>query len=278
MNNKKIIAATILLSLSSGGVFAEGNYSLGIGADYSNGDYGTDSTATLWSLPLSLSYRGERWGWGITVPYLILRSSGNVVVGSGGVIGTGSPHTTTTTNGGGGPGGGGAPAAATTTTTNSTTTESGLGDVTLRGSVNLLEEGEIAPWMGFTVKAKLATADENKFLGTGENDYAAQLEMAKGMVDGYVGYKYLGDPTYIDFNNVAYGALAFTLAQGRKTYYTVEGYFEQAAVDGYDPKQELSLIYEHRFNNPYRISGYLLKGFTDSSPDWGGGLALKYSL
>ncbi|HEY0634606.1 MAG TPA: hypothetical protein VGE00_04410 [Gammaproteobacteria bacterium] len=273
MKKNKIATVILLLPLSSGALLAEGTYKLGIGADYSNGDYGTGDTATLWSLPLSHSYQGEGWGWGITVPYLILRSSGNVVVGSGGMIGTGAD--TTTTNGGGGPGGGGMTA---TTTTNSTTTESGLGDVTLRGSVDLVEEGDIAPWVGFTLKAKLATADENKFLGTGENDYAAQLELAKGRVDGYVGYKYLGDPSYVDFNNVAYGALAVTFTQASKTFYTIEGYTEQAAIDGGDPKQELSLILDHRLTARQRLSGYVFKGFTDASPDWGAGLALKHAF
>ncbi len=273
MNNKKIITGIILLPLYSGIALAEGNYNLGIGADYSNGDYGSSDTATLWSLPLSLSYRGERWGWGISVPYLILRSSGNVVVGGAGMIGTGA-DSTTVTNGGGGPGGNGG----TTTTSNSVTTVSGLGDVTLRGSVTLAQEEEVMPWMGFTAKAKLATADENDFLGTGENDYAAQFEMAKGMVDGYVGYKYLGDPAYIDFNNVVYGALAVTFAQASNTFYTIEGYTEQPAIDGGDPKQELSLILDHRLTKRQRLSGYVLKGFSDASPDWGAGLALKYSL
>lgn len=265
---KTIIAAAITcLPLYSGLLMAEGTYSIGIGAEYSNGDYGTGSDATLWSLPVTLNYKADKWGWGITVPYLILRSSGNVVVGSGGMIGTG---TATMPSGGmGGMGGG---------TTTSTTTESGLGDITVRGSVSLVEEGEAMPWIGVTLKAKLATADENKFLGTGENDYAAQLEMAKGPVDGYVGYKYLGDPSYVDFNNVAYGALALWHDSSADTRYGIEGYMEQAAIDGGDQKREVSLIFNHWLDDQKRLGGYILKGFSDASPDWGAGLTLKYSL
>lgn len=267
--NKKILAGLLILPFYNGVVLAEGAYSIGLGADYSSGDYGTDSTATLWSLPLSLTYKADNWGWGITVPYLILRSNGNVVVGAGGMIGTGTGVTT-----GGGPGGGGGM----TTTSTATTTESGLGDITLRGTVELVEEGDVMPWLGVTLKAKFATADKEKFLGTGENDYAAQLEMAKGIVDGYVGYKYLGDPDYVDFNNVAYGALAITHAQANKTFYTLEGYLEQPAIDGGDPKRELSFILQHNFDSGRRISGYLLKGFSDTSPDWGAGVGLKFPM
>lgn len=267
--NKKIATGLMLLPLYSGALLADGTYSIGIGADYTNGDYGTGSTATLWSVPLSLSYKADKWGWGISVPYLVLRSSGNVVVTSGGMLGTGQGMIS-----GGGPGGGGGVA----TSSSSTTTESGLGDTTLRGTVVLAEEGRAMPWLGFTVKAKLATADENKFLGTGENDYAAQLEMAKGLVDGYVGYKYLGDPDYVDFNNVAYGALAVSYKHSADTRYIVEGYTEQAAIDGNDPKREVSLILDHWLDDQRRLLGYVVKGFSDASPDWGAGLAIKYAL
>lgn len=267
--HKGVFAAFLALPVYSAALMAEGGYSIGIGADYSNGDYGTGSTATLWSVPLSLAYKGEGWGWGISVPYLVLRSSGNVVVGSGGMIGTGPAITT---GGGGGGGGGGG------MTSSTTTTESGLGDITLRGTVRLAKEGDVMPFLGVTLKAKIATADENQFLGTGENDYAAQLEMAKGIVEGYAGYKYLGDPAYVDFNNVAYGALALSYEHSEDTLYLVEGYLEQPAIDGNDPKRELSLIFEHWLDDERRLSGYLMKGFSDSSPDWGGGIALKYTL
>lgn len=267
--NNKLIAGLMLLPLYSSVLHAEGTYSLGIGADYSEGDYGTGDDTTLWSVPIALIYKGERFGWGISVPYLILHSSGNVVVGSGGVIGSGSGSGT----GAGGPGGGGG-----TTSTGRTTTESGLGDVTLRGSVKLADEGEVMPWLGLTLKAKIATADEAKFLGTGENDYAAQVEMAKGIVDGYVGYKLLGDPDYVDFNNVAYGALALSHASSADTRYAIEGYVEQAAFSGGKAKREVSLIGDHWLDDQKRISGYVLKGFSDASPDWGAGIALKYSL
>ena len=99
---KRILAALSLLPLYSSTLFAEGTYSVGFGSEYSSGDYGADSTATLWSVPISLNYQADKWGWGISVPYLILRSSGNVVVGSGGMIGTGPGVI-----GGGGTGGGG---------------------------------------------------------------------------------------------------------------------------------------------------------------------------
>jgi hypothetical protein len=266
--NKKILAGLLMLPFYSGVLLAEGTYSVGIGADYSNGDYGTGTDATLWSLPVSLSYASDSWGWGITMPYLILRSSGNVVVGSSGVIGTGAGAGVIAA---GGPGGG-------ASTTTAATTESGLGDITLRGTVKLAEEGDVMPWLGLTLKAKLATADESKFLGTGENDYAAQLEMAKGFVDGYVGYKYLGDPDYVDFNNVAYGALALSLKSSDETSYAIEGYMEQAAIDGNDPKREVSLILDHWLDEQKRLSGYVLKGYSDASPDWGAGLALKYTF
>lgn len=270
---KSLFAGVMLLPLMSGNLLAEGGYSLGIGADYSSGDYGTGSTATLLSVPVSLGYQGDGWGWGLSVPYLSLRSKGNVVVGSGGMMGGDGTGTGT---GGGGPGGGSGA---------TTTTESGLGDVTLRGSLELAEEGERLPWLGVTVKAKLATADLP--LGTGENDYAVQLEAAKGRVDGYVGYKLLGDyayvdslgtPVNVDFNNVAYGAMALSHETSDETRLSVEGYLEQPAISGNDPKREVSLIVDHWLDDDRRISGYVMKGFTDASPDWGGGISLKYSL
>jgi len=134
------------------------------------------------------------------------------------------------------------------------------------------------PWMGITLKAKIATADENKLLGTGKNGYAAQLEMLKGMVGGYVGYKILGDPAFVNFNNVAYGALDLSHKTSDATRFTLEGYLEQPIIDGKDPKRERSLIVSHRLDEQRRITGYVLKGFSDASPDWGAGIVFKYSL
>lgn len=252
---------------SAGAAAAQGDYAIEVGAEFSRGDYGTGSDTDIWSLPITLSYGAESWGWAVSVPWLVVRGTGDVVPSGATVVRPGRGA------GGGAGAGGGIPA-----TSARVTTESGLGDMTVRGSVRLREETDALPWVGLSAKAKLATADETRNLGTGENDYALQLELAKGPLDGYLGYRLLGDPPGTDFDNTVYGGVAVSFETGAHTLMGLDFYTEQAALADADDAREASLFFVHRLDAGRRLKGYVLTGFSDASPDWGAGLSLSQSF
>jgi len=250
---KKWWALAAVLAAAPAAQAATG-YSLGVGGEYTRGDYGTGSDVSLITVPFTLQYAEPRYAWSVSVPYLWVQGPGDVVVSSSGP-GRFSPTRSST----------------------ATRTDSGLGDVTASGTLRLWEESARRPWAALTAKVKFGTADETRRLGTGENDYALQLELAKEALYGHVGYKVLGDPAGVSYNDVWYGTAGFNFFAGRADG-GVEMYAEQAAVDGLDGKRELVLYLGRALDGKTRLTGHVLKGFGDASPDWGVGVALRFAL
>src|SRR5688572_25501468 len=116
----KKVAATTLLALSvcaGNAAGADGELSLGVGFNYSEGDYGTSQTTEILSIPVTARYERDRWIFKLTVPYLRVSGPSNVIPGVG--------QTSNANPNGRGRGQGGGAVAGTTTTG----TASGLGDI-----------------------------------------------------------------------------------------------------------------------------------------------------
>mgnify|MGYP003633626667 CR=1 FL=1 len=247
----------VLLALASTGVNAQSGdatFKLSTGIDYTSGDYGGTDDIEDTYIPVTGSVDYGRFGFRLTVPYLSFRApSGTVITDPGGqpVPGSGS-----------------------------TITESGLGDII--GSVTLYDviyNRDLGIALDITGKIKFATADEDKGLGTGEHDYSVQADLYK-YIDQFTllasaGYKFRGDPDGVDLENVLMGSLGgiykFTpQTRGGLIY----DYRESAFASG-DPIQELTGFVSQRINDEWRVQVYALTGFSDSSPDFGGGVLIK---
>jgi len=253
-------AAIALASLS---LDAQAGASFTVGAEYTRGDYGTGVDTSSWYIPFSLDYAGDNYAVGITVPFIAVSGSSEVT----GISGSTS-H-----------GMGGGTTSTMTTTTVTERTDAGLGDVQASASYLLMPEGKYAPWLAITGKVKFGTASASKNLGTGENDYAVQLEIAKGAFDAVVGYNVLGDTDTVDYDNIYYGSVAWSTKLKEKGWrFRTELYAEQEALPGSDPVQELTLSVSKPLNSSRRVNLYLIKGFTDSSPDWGAGVMVSTDL
>jgi hypothetical protein len=57
----------------------------------------------------------------------------------------------------------------------------------------------------------------------------------------------------------------------------VELYMEQAPLPGVDGQSELTIFLSSKLEAKTRLTGYVVTGFADGSPDWGLGVALKMS-
>lgn len=258
-----VAAGLALLPLA---VVAEGSYDVTVGVEYSEGDYGGETATSLWYLPLTLRYTTAAYAWAVTVPYVVVSGPGDVVVTSGGMqrIGRGPGRTT------------GMPLSPNTTTATERT-EVGVGDVQATFTRRLSEEGPQRPWMALTAKIKLATADEARGLGSGENDYALQLELAQGPFDTYAGYKILGDPAGVELQDVWFGAVALSWPLGGRTDARLQWYGEQAALaeDG-AARSEATLSLARHLERRTWLVGHVLTGLADGSPDWGAGVSVRF--
>ena len=150
------------------------------------------------------------------------------------------------------------------------------------GSVNVIEDRERRVLVDLTGKVKLGTADETECLGTGEDDYYLQGDFSKGFgalsAFGSLGWRKMGDPPGVDFKDPFYYSVggSYRLSQVNSVGFAYD--YRQKLLDTSDPLSEATLYVTHRFSQTSRIQGYVVQGFSDSSPDWAIGAVMTWSF
>jgi len=164
-------------------------FTVNTGFDYSTGDYGLPVSTEIITIPFSVSYAVNRTTWGMSLPYLRIDGPGEVVPGIGRFarrqLQAKSAH-------------------------------EGLGDLTFDVSHEFAGR-EGSPWTWVAgADLKFGTASTAKSLGTGKNDYAAQVEVyySAGRLTPFatLGYRKLGNPPGSDLRDFAYGTLGLNWA------------------------------------------------------------------
>lgn len=224
------------------------------GVIYSRGDYGLTEDTTVLVAPFSLSYEGGPWTWRVTVPWLMIDGPASVIADSG--AGASGPERPTTEN------------------------ESGLGDSTVSLTYKL-NPGADHLNVDLTGRIKLPTGDDDRGIGTGEIDTYAQVDLYRtygGITPfGSIGYRWLGDGRYLlEDGAYASGGLLFTIATGTSIGVSYE--WRDAIVDGGDDAREASVFMFKRLNDRWNLNVSVMRGFTDSSADFGAGAQLSYSF
>ena len=227
---------------------------LATGTYFTSGTYGGERNIEDLYVPLTFSADFSRVGVRLTVPYLTMRApEGTVSTGPGGepIPGTG-PMTTT----------------------------SGLGDVLASVTFyDAIYSRDLGIALDLTGKIKFGTADEQDGLGTGEIDYTVQADLLKFLdqttLIATAGYTFRGDPAEVDLNDVFSASLGgiyrFTDQLRGGLFFD----YREASLDGLDDAQELTAVVMRRFDNGWRLQAHVLAGFSDNSPDWGGGIQVK---
>jgi hypothetical protein len=238
------LCAGTLLAMSAQA--QESPLTLGAGLHYSSGDYGTSSTTEITSLAATAKYDAGPWTYRATVPYIKIDGNNAVIPGVGRVRG-GSGNRT----------------------------ESGLGDIVLGATYAAYSDRRLG--VDLTGKVKLATADEDKGLGTGEHDFIFLVDLYQTFdrVTGFggVGYHILGDAPGQPLDNVWSANLGFSYRIDERDSAGLSLDGRQRVVPGASPQRELTGFFVRQFDRLWKAQLYALIGLADGSPDWGFGLS-----
>ena len=154
-------------------------------------------------------------------------------------------------------------------------TESGLGDIVLGATYAAYSDARLG--VDLTGKVKLATADEDKGLGTGEHDFIflVDLYQAFDRVTGFggLGYHILGDAPGLPLDNVWSVNLGFSYKLDERDSAGVSFDARQRVASGASPQRELTGFFVRQLDRLWKAQLYALIGLADGSPDWGFGLS-----
>lgn len=245
MNNRRILLAAALSALTLPAT--AGELTVTTGMDYSTGKYGTDTTSETWYVPISAKYETGKMTYKATIPYLRIT---NAVVSP-----DGDPLEGIDCSG----------------------TETGLGDITASAGYNVLDGANDGILLDAVAKVKMPTA-ESRCLGNNKTDYAVQVDAAKsfGGVTGFgtLGWKDMGDS---DLRNPLYASLGVAKKLGAATTIGAAYDWRARLRSSSDPIREASLFVSQKLSAAWKLQVYGVKGFSDNSPDWGGGVMVGYT-
>jgi hypothetical protein len=253
---KKLVA--IILMMFSSVACAESIASLSTGFDSSSGNYGGTTPTKVLYIPFTGQYLTDHFTLKLTVPYIKVTSTGTNTVVRG--LGRFRPPVTTTTT--------------------TITSQAGLGDVVASASYTILESDYLN--LDLVGGVKFGTADANKNLSTGENDYSTQLDGYYGVnrttFFATAGYRKVGAPTGVTVKSIGFGSLGLSQKTGDSS--SIGIMFDAAqGSSAFNPgTSELTLFASTKISNSSKIQLSLMKGFSDSSPEYGLGLMLSGSF
>jgi len=268
---RTLLCLALLAPLTS--LHAQDRWSFGTGVDYSTGDYDSDTTTEIFSVPFNAKYETDNWTFKASLPWMRVDGDVGVIPGLGNV-GNSNPN-----GRGKGRGNGNQPVPPTDTTTTETGSASGIGD--LRLSATYAFDTGMPLGIDLTGNVKIPTADEDKGLGTGATDYGLALDLYRDfdgtMLFGGVGYQILGETDYVATNDVFGANLGVTHALAVGTIGMAYDWRE-AASETADDRSELTGFYTLKMDDATKWQFYATKGLSDGSPDWGGGITVSHAF
>lgn len=239
----------------------DGSYSIQMSAGVGRftGDYGEEEDTTLDVVNLSNRWYFDRAEFQISLPYLRIDGSADVVFVDGQPIVIGDEAAT-----------------------GEQRTESGWGDVTLRGEYYLHRGSSTRPWVIGVVRATLPTGDEDKGLGSGATDVEAQLSFIQqtGRINWLadVGYTFVGDSDDLDPRNQLRLGAGASVPFGKSRRHSYYVYLENrtSRFSGSEDKRSVAVGFSTSFTEAKRVrlSTSVFFGLTDSTEDIGAYVSL----
>ncbi|MBW2389344.1 MAG: hypothetical protein JRG89_13025 [Deltaproteobacteria bacterium] len=217
--------------------------SMGLGSDFSRGDYGSSEQTNSLSIPAALKLEWEPIALRVSIPFLLINGSDSVLAATDGP----------TSNGG------------------SVLGESyryGPGDVSTSLTYTYYPTQQWVPLVDLRVKVKIPTADSD--LGTQKTDTTLQFDLTERFgplsVFGGFGYRFKGGASYDD---ILLGSVGFSYRVMSTLSAALAFDWRESSIKGVPDAKELSPSLSIRVNDHARFGPYGVVGFSDSSPDWG---------
>lgn len=227
---------------------------LGTGVDYSTGKYGGSTSTEVLYIPFYAKLEAGRWLFRVTVPQVNISSQGRAVIVDGRPIVVTDP-------------------------TAPRTTASGIGDTVAAIGYNILDGERTGLIFDLIGKVKFPTGDPAKGLGTGEYDYAMQADVAQSIrrysLLGTVGYRSLGNPPGVQFQDVWYGGVGLAVRLDDKQSAGVFYDFRQPSTAQGFRQSEFTAFLSRRITPDLKLQIYGIRGLSDGSPAWGCGVMLS---
>jgi hypothetical protein len=242
---------------------ADGDFSAGVGANYTTGKYGTSMQTKIWSVPFTARYETDVWTLKLTIPYLRVTGPANVIPDVGNVTDSGRGRRRRSS-------------------TAATTTESGLGDVVAAATYNAYWDSAAKRGRDLTGKIKFGTADADKGLGTGSNDESVQVDVYQ-TVDKLtffadLGYTFFGHSDFVQLDNALYFGVGLSQKVDADNSVGASYDARQRVTPGGARQSELTAFWNRHLDRDNKLQAYLLKGFANGSPDWGFGASLLHTF
>ncbi len=134
----------------------------------------------------------------------------------------------------------------------------GMGDLFVNMKVNFYDADSFA--VGALFQAKIATADEDEGLGTGEHDYGLSLLMTKdwetSRINMNAGYRIVGEPEGADFDNQMLYGLGFESDLATDWQFIAE-FTGETSYNEYEPNDPMDVTAGFRYHNP---NGFVFGG------------------
>lgn len=211
---------------------------------YLTGKYGTDQDTSLIYVPVTVKRFLNKGDVSLIVPYIDMNTDGGMTVIDGTVV----PG-----NGSGG---------------------SGLGDVSLKGRYNWIEQNDKLPFVDLVARLKFPTADEDKGLGTGEFDMGFGVELSRRFENDYIGfadltYTFIGDPPDVEYDNRIDADLGVGYQFTPELMGSVSYDFRSAISSSSSDAHSLSFLGNYKISPQVRTYGMIEVGLSDGAPDYG---------
>jgi hypothetical protein len=269
-----LIAAALFVQAPRAGAQTSGEDSgskrqgVSLGAYYSRGDYGQAAATSIYYYPVSYDLSLNNWRFKASVPHIEISGLGNVLVNIGGMS-RGRLESDFRTD--------------------EYVSAKGVGDTTISAGYQFAPvlNGEL--FFDLTAEIKIPTADEYKGLGTGQPDYAMQLDLyhmvGKSTLFSTIGYRRREQSRlFEDLQNTLFFSLGGSRplpawlenhVGGRWTYGLIYDYREAASL--YSTETHELMPYLSWSPAPsWTIMAYAVTGFTRDSADTAAGAQLSY--
>jgi hypothetical protein len=227
-----------------------GQVSVSVSPAYAAGDFGQPEDTRIYYLPVQLHYDQGPWSAAVTVAWLSVQ--GPVALTSGGVSGA-------------------APVP--------TERRSGAGDTWIEASYRIRGGGAWPDRVPY-FKVKLATADAERGLGSGEHDYEAGLSLEWALGGGWFpfaagGYRRVGEPDDTRLRDIAVyeAGLSYHLS-GRHTL-TAMFAGNQSALPDTARAADLVFAWNRAAAAGPGVQLYVGIGLSDGSPDYSAGVSVE---